>query len=152
MVSDIADPGALYPLDLINAGGMLYFSADDYFHGRELWKSDGTPEGTGLVSDFIAGTGDGWPVPLGVANGFSEFMEPLNAMEKRSRSLTSPPPSPATSTPTATSMAATSSPGSGIRAWAHLLIGKRITGVRGQGAGDRSGKVTAASRESRARK
>src|SRR3954451_19821076 len=35
--------------------GIFYFSADDGIHGRELYKSDGTAEGTQLVKDINAG-------------------------------------------------------------------------------------------------
>jgi ELWxxDGT repeat protein len=37
---------------MVNAGGTLYFTSDDGARGRELWKSDGTPDGTVLVRFF----------------------------------------------------------------------------------------------------
>ena len=37
------------------AGGKLYFIADDGEHGKELWASDGTTEGTQLVLDITPG-------------------------------------------------------------------------------------------------
>ncbi len=33
----------------------LFFQANDYMHGRELWKSDGTAEGTVLLKDIYPG-------------------------------------------------------------------------------------------------
>lgn len=47
------------PEQLTSVNGILYFVADDGIHGKELWKSDGTEQGTFMVKDIIPGTGDG---------------------------------------------------------------------------------------------
>ena len=55
-VKDINDHiKASDPTDLIECGGVLYFSAIEQSSGRELWKSDGTSGGTVLVKDVRAG-------------------------------------------------------------------------------------------------
>jgi RNA polymerase sigma factor (sigma-70 family) len=41
--------------NLTNVNGTLFFMADDGVHGLELWKSDGTEEGTVLVKDIHPG-------------------------------------------------------------------------------------------------
>jgi len=38
-------------------GGRMLFVAEDAVHGRELWSTDGTPQGTWLVKDIHPGTG-----------------------------------------------------------------------------------------------
>jgi len=37
---------------MAEVNGTLFFAADDGMTGRELWKTDGTPEGTVLVKDI----------------------------------------------------------------------------------------------------
>jgi ELWxxDGT repeat protein len=40
------------PTNLVNLNNTLVFSADDLYHGRELWKSDGTMAGTVMITDI----------------------------------------------------------------------------------------------------
>ena len=44
-----------YPSDLTVAGDEIYFSADDFHHGQELWETDGKLGGTQRISDFVPG-------------------------------------------------------------------------------------------------
>ena len=62
LVRDIA-PGSdsSNPESLTELNGQLYFAADDAVHGRELWKSDGTAEGTVLLRDLRPGEGYQFP-------------------------------------------------------------------------------------------
>jgi ELWxxDGT repeat protein len=43
------------PSPSIELNGKLYFSAWDSIHGRELWSTDGTAEGTTMVKDIFPG-------------------------------------------------------------------------------------------------
>jgi ELWxxDGT repeat protein len=44
------------PSHITHVNGTVYFTAEDGEHGRELWRSDGTPEGTKLVKDLRPGS------------------------------------------------------------------------------------------------
>jgi ELWxxDGT repeat protein len=63
-VRDISPLGGSFPMDLVEMNGLLYFSATDGFHGRELWRSDGTESGTWMVSDLIQGQASSSPGEL----------------------------------------------------------------------------------------
>lgn len=45
--------------ELTVSGGLLFFTARDTLHGRELWVSDGTPGGTKIVQDIYPGQPSG---------------------------------------------------------------------------------------------
>src|SRR5262249_57849788 len=47
--------------ELARVGDTLFFTADDGTSGLELWKSDGTEEGTSLVRDINPGPADSSP-------------------------------------------------------------------------------------------
>ena len=54
--SEFVDIEHSEPERLVDVGGTLFFAADDGEHGMEIWKSDGTAEGTVMVKDL-------WPGP-----------------------------------------------------------------------------------------
>lgn len=49
----------VYPNDLKNINGVIFFTTQDDVYGEELWKSDGTEAGTVMVKD-IRPNPDGW--------------------------------------------------------------------------------------------
>ena len=75
LVKDIhAADASSDPRELAAVGNLLYFSADDGSHGRELWRSDGTAGGTRMVRDIVAGSIGSIPseiTPLGTGFVFS---------------------------------------------------------------------------------
>ena len=67
----------------VAGNGRIFFGAFEPTTGRELWTSDGTPEGTVLVADINPGPSDSDPRMFRIINGalfFSAF-EPMTGIE-----------------------------------------------------------------------
>jgi ELWxxDGT repeat protein len=64
LVSDIQVGGGSNPRELTRAAGLVFFTADDDVHGRELWVTDGTEARTRLVRDIRPGPGGSRPRKL----------------------------------------------------------------------------------------
>jgi ELWxxDGT repeat protein len=69
--------------DMINANGVLYFVGHDATHGLELWKSNGTTEGTVLVKDIWTGSSSSSPAYLAYWNGNVYFGAKDGSMAER---------------------------------------------------------------------
>jgi ELWxxDGT repeat protein len=63
--------------DVAVVGDHLYFAATDALHGRELWRTDGTPEGTAMVAELVPGPGSSSPTNLTAVNGNLYFTATL---------------------------------------------------------------------------
>ncbi len=60
-----SDPQQMTPVIFTsNTDVKTFFTADDGVHGRELWRTDGSAAGTGMVRDFMAGAGGSNPSNL----------------------------------------------------------------------------------------
>ena len=55
-INQTANAGSSAPQDLVDVEGTVYFIASTTATGAELWKSDGTANGTTLVKDIKAGS------------------------------------------------------------------------------------------------
>lgn len=64
LLRDIKPAGGSDPWTLVKAGDRVFFSANDGEHGRELWVTDGTADGTRLVKDMRPGATGSQPDTL----------------------------------------------------------------------------------------
>lgn len=58
---------------LVAMDGVVYARASDPVHGDELWRTDGTVEGTRLLADLRPGADGSWPTELTVFDGVLYF-------------------------------------------------------------------------------
>lgn len=61
------------PSGFTSFGSYVYFAATDSSHGRELWRTDGTSDGTQLVFDIQSGSGDSNPANLRSSTDYLYF-------------------------------------------------------------------------------
>jgi ELWxxDGT repeat protein len=77
LVKNINPNGSSNPQELTEAGGKLFFTANDGVHDRELWVSDGTSAGTHMVKDILpispTGYAPYWPGALTAVGGLVYF-------------------------------------------------------------------------------
>lgn len=64
-----AVPASLNPAQFCEFGSWVFFTAETEAHGRELWRTDGTADGTAVVTDLNPGTPGSEPMDLVVSNG-----------------------------------------------------------------------------------
>jgi large repetitive protein len=70
--------GILSATHLMALGGQVVFSASSEEIGQELWRTDGTPQGTGLVEDLNLDPGSSDPAELAAWNGRLYFAATSN--------------------------------------------------------------------------
>lgn len=73
MINNAVRVGSSNPDSLTDLNGLLLYAAEDGSRGAELWRSDGTPQGTTLVKDISAGPASSWPQNLRRVNALVFF-------------------------------------------------------------------------------
>jgi ELWxxDGT repeat protein len=72
-------PSLVYsePKDFVQVGSLTFFTAQTPTYGRELWRTDGTADGTSLVKDLLPGETGSNPTVLTNVNGTLFFTASL---------------------------------------------------------------------------
>jgi ELWxxDGT repeat protein len=73
LVKNINPAASSTPSNLTNFKNKLYFTADDGANGKELWVSDGNPNGTFLINDINQGPNSSNPKNLTVVGSFDLY-------------------------------------------------------------------------------
>jgi ELWxxDGT repeat protein len=68
-------PGSSDPSAAVQANGFTFFVADDGPHGREVWRTDGTAEGTAMIADLAVGPDSRSPILLGALGNQAYFCD-----------------------------------------------------------------------------
>ena len=79
---DINDGSSSSPNSMTPAGDGIVFEASDGIHGIELWYSDGTEDGTYMVSDLATGSDSSHPAQI-YTNGDIVYFTAINEDEGR---------------------------------------------------------------------
>ena len=69
LIDIVSGAGASSPGRFTNVNNTVFFIASDPANGSELWKSDGTPDGTFLLKDIRLAAGGSRPAFLTNVNG-----------------------------------------------------------------------------------
>lgn len=75
LLKDINPTGNSNPIGFKCFGAVTYFSATDGVNGNELWKTDGTEEGTVMVKDISPGSDNTNPTNFMAMNGLVYFIK-----------------------------------------------------------------------------
>ena len=76
-------PNSSYPEIFTLYNGSLYFIASDAEHGRELWVTDGTEQGTQLIKDINPGSADSYITEMVVMNNHLYFFASSDGFDKK---------------------------------------------------------------------
>jgi ELWxxDGT repeat protein len=79
IIADINTNGNSSPQEFYEFGGYVYFQAYQDSTGTELWRTDGTSDGTTLVSDIDPGTAHSYPREFQVMGGELYFQATTTA-------------------------------------------------------------------------
>src|SRR5258705_5433377 len=62
-----------FPSDIFTLGTKHFFTADDGVHGKEIWTTDGTADGTQMFLDLSPGSASSNPDLHDLVNGLIYF-------------------------------------------------------------------------------
>ncbi len=82
LLKDINPNGNSSAVHITCIGDVAYFYADDGVHGQELWKTDGTANGTVLVKDIVVGATGSFAQDFMELNGTTYFLATFDGVQQ----------------------------------------------------------------------